>query len=119
MYELYYNSADVLNIVLAAAIGLVAIMLAWVLFYVAMTLRDSYHIVRDVKEITGETKKAVMLFKEKAQAGTYLLSVISKGVKDVASYVDDKMKGCKEKTEAKKGSSFAKATTEKKTKSKK
>jgi flavoprotein len=90
MYN-FYTSADVLNIVLAAAIGLVAIMIAWVLYYVAMMLRDSYHIVRDLKEITGETKKAVYLFKEKAMAGTYLLSVISKGVKDVAKFVDEKM----------------------------
>lgn len=91
MYN-FYTSADVLNIVLAAAIGLIAIMLAWVLYYVAMMLRDSYKIVRDLKEITGETKKAVYLFKEKAMAGTYLLSVISKGVKDVAKFVDEKVK---------------------------
>jgi len=91
MYQFYYSSADVLNIVLSASIGLVAIMFAWVLYYVAMMLRDSYHIVRDLKEITGETKKAVYLFKEKAMAGTYLLSVLSKGVKDVAKFVDGKM----------------------------
>jgi hypothetical protein len=99
MYELYYNSGDVLNIVLAASVGVVAIMLAWVLYYVAMTLRGSYRIVRDIEVITGQTKKAVLLFKEKAQAGTYLLSVISKGVRDVASYVDEKMESCKVKKE--------------------
>jgi hypothetical protein len=68
MYN-FYTSADVLNIVLAAAIGLIAIMLAWVLYYVAMMLRDSYKIVRDLKEITGETKKAVYLLKKKLWPG--------------------------------------------------
>lgn len=102
MCDLIYTSGDVLNIVLAAAIALVAILLAWAMFYVAMMLRGVFRIVRDLEFVVKEAKKAISLAKAKAEAGTYLLKIISKGVKDVVGVVEKKREEAKTKAGKKK-----------------
>ena len=58
MCELY-TSGDILNIVLAASIAIVAIMLAWGMFYITMMLRGVFRIVKDVESIVKDTKEAI------------------------------------------------------------
>jgi len=90
MFELY-TSGDILNIVLAVSIAIIAIMLAWGMFYITMMLRGAFRVVRDIESILKDAKDAITLAKAKAEAGTYLLKTFSKGVKDVIGVFEKKL----------------------------
>ncbi len=91
MCDLIYTSGDILNIVLAASIAIIAIVFAWGMFYIAMMLRGAFRVIRDIESIVKDVKEAISLAKAKAEAGTYLLKIVSKGVKDVIGVIEKKI----------------------------
>lgn len=92
MCDLIINSSDLLRVVIAASIAILTILISWGIFYLVMMLRNVLNVIKDVKTITHETKEAVLLFKEKAQSGTYLLKILSEGVKKSVDFVEEKVK---------------------------
>lgn len=92
MCDLIYTSGDVLNIVLAAAIAIIAILLAWGMFYGVMMMRNTFQVIKDLKTIVQETKNVVLLAKEKAKSGTYLLKVLREGIQKTTEFIEKKTK---------------------------
>lgn len=102
MCELY-TSGDILNIVLAASIAIITILLAWGMFYITMMLRGAFRIIKDVEQVVKDAKETISMAKAKAEAGTYLLKTISKGVKEAVGIVEKRAtKETKKKTTRKK-----------------
>ena len=78
------TSQDILFISLSAAILLITFFVCWSLFYLAMSLRDSRAVLKDVRKRIEKFWSVVDLLHEKLQVGGAVFSLAARGIKELA-----------------------------------
>lgn len=87
--EFIQNSKDILNIVIAFSVLMLAFFLAWFTYYLAMIMRQLYIIFKEMREKIEKFNKTVKEFKEKFEHSASYLALISEGVKKITEVVKD------------------------------
>ncbi len=92
------NSQDILNIVLAASVLSITVLLCWGLFYLVMMGRQISRWGSEIGEIIDNIKEITVIFKKKAEHSISYLVLIGEGVKKLVEYLRER----EEKKEGKK-----------------
>lgn len=75
------SSGDILTIVKAFAILWLALFLGWFIYYLAMTIREGYLIMRGMRERINKVDAIIDSVKEKIEHSASYLLLIGEGVK--------------------------------------
>jgi biopolymer transport protein ExbB/TolQ len=100
--EFIQSSKDILNLVIAFSVLLVATFFAWFIYYLAMIMRQLYIIFKETREKIEKVNKAVKDFKEKFEHSASYVSLISEGIKKISEVVKEHSEKKKKKTTEKK-----------------
>ncbi len=87
---MFETSRDILNLVLAASIGAVAFFLCWLMYYLAMSLRNVYQMSKDLRETVNEAKETVKAFRGKIKEAAAFFVMMNEGMKRVMDYIKEK-----------------------------
>lgn len=77
------SSGDILTIVKSFAILWVAIFTGWLIYYMAMTVREGYLIMRGMRERINKIDQIIDSVKEKIEHSASYLLLIGEGVKKI------------------------------------
>lgn len=91
------SSQDILNIVLAGAIVLVAIFIAWMCAEAAWLIHQANRLVHETRKKITSIERALVGIKDKLEHSIGYLAVLSTGVKAVLETVVNKPKRRKKK----------------------
>lgn len=92
------TSKDVLFLVIALGVLLFTIFICWVLFYLAMILKQTNQIITDFRKKVEDIDQLLATIKEKVIASTTSITVIAKGVaKLIEHFTTKKEKSSKKK----------------------
>ena len=83
-----YSSQDLLNIVFAFCILWLTIFLSWVLYYVALILRDAYRMADDLRERLQAIDRFVKLVSEKLEHTTSYLGLMVETLGRLMAYFE-------------------------------
>jgi hypothetical protein len=97
------TSKDILNIVIAASVGSISFFICWGLFYMVMSGRKLYHMVKEAGDIVANLKEATRLIKEKVEFSASYFMLIGEGVKKILEMLKEKDKKRKKKEKEGKG----------------
>jgi uncharacterized protein YoxC len=87
--EFIQSSKDILNLTIAFSVFLVAVLLSWFIYYLAMIMRQLYVIFKETREKIEKVNKAVKDFKEKFEHSASYVSLISEGVKKISEVIKE------------------------------
>lgn len=75
------TTQDILNLVKAGAVGLLAIFVAWAIYYFAMILRQMLKVVKEMRDRLHKVDELLQTLKEKIEHSTSYLLLIGEGMK--------------------------------------
>jgi hypothetical protein len=78
---MFSTSRDILNLVLAASVAGVAFFLCWLMYYLAMSLRNVYKVSKDIRETITEVKETVKAFRGKVKEAAAFFVMMNEGMK--------------------------------------
>jgi len=84
------KSGDILNISIAIAVLSLAGLSSWAIYYVAMMLRQSFKMVKEMRDRMHKIDDLVKSMKEKIEHSTSYLLLIGEGVKKLVEIIDKK-----------------------------
>jgi len=97
------TTLDILYLALAGAAVLLAIFLAWALYFIIMSLKDVRSMTRDVRSRLEAFWEVIELLREKLQVGGAVFKLAATGIKELAehmrSYTESEKKTKKKKGE--------------------
>ena len=81
------TSQDILWLSIAFAVVLVAVFLAWMMYYIIMMLRDIRIMVHETRDRFDRIEKFVMAIGEKAEGLFAIGPVLGEGIKTAVGYI--------------------------------
>ncbi|MFH1598345.1 MAG: hypothetical protein ABIB97_04760 [Patescibacteria group bacterium] len=81
------TSKDVLNIVIASAIGLVTLFVCWLLWYVIRVMRQANHLVDSIKAKVEAIDGILKSIRQKLDNSASHLSLLAKGITQIMGYL--------------------------------
>jgi len=84
------TSKDVLYLAIALAVIIVAIFLVWIMYYLAMILKQSKEIVSEVRKKVEAIGDILNTIKEKVATSATVLTALGKGVADLIGMFKEK-----------------------------
>lgn len=91
---MFETSADILNIVKALSIFVLAILSSWAIYYFARIMKEIFRIVKEAGGLLNKIEKVVDTVGEKIEHSTSYLLLMSEGVKKlvevIGKYTDKK-----------------------------
>lgn len=90
------TSKDILNIVLAASVGIFVIFVCWAIYYFVQILRQGFKAAREMRARLNKIDEAVRSFKEKIEHSTSHIILIAEGIKKLVEVIKDKTEKMKE-----------------------
>lgn len=87
---MFESSKDILYIVLAFCALWVTIFICWVIYYVAMILKQTYSLINDVKEKMATIDEAIRGILEKLEHSSAYLALIADGAKFLIKHFTEK-----------------------------
>lgn len=90
-----------MNIVKAVSIGCISFFICWGLFYLVMSGRKLYLIVKEAGDIVNNLKETTRHIKEKVEFSASYFMLIGEGVKKILEMMKDKEKKRKRKEKEK------------------
>jgi CHASE3 domain sensor protein len=97
---LIQDSQDLLYLVIAFCVLLFTIFSVWLIYYLAMIMRQAYKIVKETREKINKVDEVLKALKEKIEHSASYLILISEGVKKLVEVIREKSE--KKKTTKKK-----------------
>ncbi|MEK7105607.1 MAG: hypothetical protein AAB865_02915 [Patescibacteria group bacterium] len=91
------ESKDILFFVLAFCVLWFTLFVSWLIWQVAMILKNVNDTVSDVREKLNMIEKAVSSVKERFEGVAGILGIVGKGVEKVVEYASEKRKASKDK----------------------
>ncbi|KKU48419.1 hypothetical protein A3H10_03295 [Candidatus Uhrbacteria bacterium RIFCSPLOWO2_12_FULL_46_10] len=85
-----YTSKDLLYIVLAFCILWLTIFFSWILYYIAMILRDTYRIFGDMKQRIEAVDKFIHVLTEKLEHTSSYLALLVDGFGRLVTFLQEK-----------------------------
>ena len=92
------TTQDILNLVKAGAVGLLAIFICWAIYYFAMIMRQILKVIKEMRERLHKVDEVLKTLKEKIEHSSSYLLLIGEGMKKLVEVV--KEYAGKEKTKA-------------------
>jgi len=89
---MFETTKDILYIVLAFCALWVTIFLCWVIYYVAMILRQTYGLMADVKDKMHAIDEAIRGVREKLEHTSSYLALIADGARYLVAHLTEKKK---------------------------
>lgn len=96
------SSKDLLYVVIAFCVLWLTIFIAWVIYYLAMIMRQVYQVIKEMRERINKVDEIIKALKEKIEHSASYLVLISEGVKKLVEVVKDKTSGKKKTVDKKK-----------------
>ncbi|MCK5510378.1 hypothetical protein KAI65_02445 [Candidatus Parcubacteria bacterium] len=91
------TSKDILNIVIAASVGIFAIFTCYAIFYFAQILRQGFKIIKEMRDRLHKVDSLIKTIKDKIEHSTSHIILIAEGMKKLVEVI-------KERTEKRKDS---------------
>jgi hypothetical protein len=95
------TSEDVLHLVEAFAILLLAVATGWLIYYLTMTVREGFLVIREMRERITKVDTLIETIREKLEHSTSYLFLIGEGVKKLLE-VAKKYSGSDKRSKSKK-----------------
>ncbi|RMD59883.1 hypothetical protein D6821_00115 [Candidatus Parcubacteria bacterium] len=86
---MFETSQDILNVVKAMAVGSLAVFACWVLYYLAMILRQIFKVFKGISERLDQLDDLLTTLKEKIEHSTSYLLLIGEGVKKLVEVIKE------------------------------
>ncbi|PIR13075.1 hypothetical protein COV49_03365 [Candidatus Falkowbacteria bacterium CG11_big_fil_rev_8_21_14_0_20_39_10] len=83
------NTQDILNLVKAGAVGLLAIFICWAIYYFAMIMRQILKVIKEMRERLQKVDEVLKTLKEKIEHSTSYLLLIGEGMKKLVEVARD------------------------------
>ena len=99
---MFETSRDLLNIVIAFCILWLTIFIAWFIYYLAMIMRQSFHIIKEMRDRLHKVDEVIQSIKEKIEHSTSYLMLIGEGVKKLVEVIKEHTEKGKKKGKRKK-----------------
>jgi len=99
---MFESTKDILYIVVAFCVLWVTIFLCWVIYYVAMILRQTYGLMSDVKDKMQAIDEAIRGVREKLDNTSTYLALIADGAKYLIGHLAERKEKKKTKGRTKK-----------------
>ena len=90
------SSVDVLNIAIAFAVVLVALFIAWFLYYMIAILRDARAMVSEVRQKMESIDNAIQSIRGKVESSMSGFTVVAAALKQVLSFVMEKRRAAED-----------------------
>jgi len=81
--ELIQNSKDLLYIAISISVVGLAVFICWAIFYLAMILRQSFKIIKEMRERINKIDEVIKIIKEKASKKSAHIALVGEGVKKI------------------------------------
>ena len=101
-YFMLENSQDILNIVKAVSVGLLAMLMAWLLFYSVMIVRQMFKLVKGASDKVQKVDQLINKFSTKLGEGVSGFIYLAQGIKLVIDTINNKKEKKKTVTKAQK-----------------
>ncbi len=89
---MFETTKDILYIVLAFCALWITIFMCWVIYYVAMILRQAHSLMNDVKDKMQAIDEAIRGVREKLEHSSAYLALIADGAKYLVKHFTEKKK---------------------------
>ena len=96
------TSLDLLYIALAVVVVVVGFFVAWSLYYLVMTLKDTRMVTRDIRKRVEAFWEVIELLRDKLQVGGAVFKLAATGIKELAEHVRAYSEGEKKTKKSKK-----------------
>ena len=83
------TSQDLLYIVIAFCVLWLTVFLCWMIYYVAMLLKQAYDLTRSFKEKLEKVEGLIDLIKNKLEASSSHLTLVAEGVGQLVKYLTE------------------------------
>jgi hypothetical protein len=87
---MFETSKDILNIVIAGSVGLLAIFTCWAIYYLARILEQGFKILKEMRERIGKIDELVRLIRKKVEHSTSHIVLISEGIKKLVEVIRER-----------------------------
>ena len=84
------TSKDILNIVIAASVGVFAIFICYTLFYFVKTLQQTFKIVKEMRNRIHKVDSLIKTIKDKFEHPTSHIVLIVEGVKRLVEVIKER-----------------------------
>ena len=81
------TSKDILNIVIAASVGIFAIFTCYAIFYFAQILRQGFKIIKEMRDRLHTVDSLIKTVKDKIEHSTSHIVLIAEGVKKLVEVI--------------------------------
>ena len=91
------TSKDLLYVVISFCVLWLTVFMCWVLYYIAMFLKQGYDITRGFKAKLEKADKVLDAVREKIEKSSSHLALVAEGIKQLVVYLVEKKTGKEEK----------------------
>ena len=98
---MFENSKDILNIAMAFSIIGLAGIVSWAVFYLAMILRQTFKVVKEMRGRINKLDELIKTMKEKIEHSTSYLLLIGEGVKKLVDVIKERTEDRKDEKKVK------------------
>lgn len=91
------SSKDLLYIVIAFCILWFTIVICWMIYYIAMILREAYKTVKDIHEKINRVEVFFQILREKLEHSSYHLALLVEGIRKLIDVYNKKKVSGKKK----------------------
>jgi len=81
------TTQDILYMTLSVFVLIIGILLSWSLYYLAMTLRDTRKVTKDVRARVEAFWELIELLRDKLQVGGAVFKIAATGIKELAEHM--------------------------------
>jgi len=99
--ELIQDSKDLLYVVIAFCVLLFTVFSVWLIYYMAMIMRQAYKVVKETREKINKVDEILKSLKDKIEHSASYLVLISEGVKKLVEVIREKSEKGKSKKKTK------------------
>lgn len=93
------TSKDILNIVIAASIGVFTIFVCWTIYYFAQIMRSGFKMAKEMRDRLAKIDDAIAAFKNKIENSTSHIILIAEGIKKLVEVIKERTEKKAEKKE--------------------
>lgn len=87
---MFETSKDILYVVLAFSVLWLTIFISWMVYYLAMVLREGYTVLKDFRQKLERFDELVIQIKEKLEKSSSYLLLLVGALKQVVEYIQER-----------------------------
>ena len=88
---MFNTSRDILNLVLSISIAGLSVFICWSLYYLIVSMRSVYKVLREVEELIQKVGDLTRFMKDKIESGAAVFNGLSEKANDLLQTIKDKL----------------------------